>query len=102
MSSPEKEANNDGSTPDEDNIFITPTKFKSQNTSKTPDSLRGGKILLFTPEEDKYLKMGLDRHGFGNWTTVVGDPDFRFQKGRRPNSLLNRVIRKFRSKCSKP
>ena len=79
-SSPEKEENDDGSTPEEDNIFITPSKFKSQNASKTPDSLRGRKILLFTPEEDKYLTMGLDRHGFGNWTAILRDPDFRFQK----------------------
>ena len=99
-SSPEKQENNDGSTPEEDNIFITPTKFKSQNASKTPDSLRGRKILLFTPEEDKYLKMGLDRHGFGNWTAILRDPDFHFHKGRKPNSLLNRAIRKFRSKYS--
>ena len=101
-SSPEKQENNDGSTPEEDNIFITQTKFKSQNASKTPDSLRGRKILLFTPEEDKYLKMGLDRHGFGNWTAILRDPDFHFQKGRKPNSLLNRATRKFSSKCNKP
>ena len=52
--------------------------------------MRGRKVLLFTPEEDKYLKMGLDRHGFGNWTAIRRDPDFHFQKGRKPNSLLNR------------
>ena len=63
-------------------------------------SLRGRKILLFTPEEDKYLKMGLDRHGFGNWTAILRDTYFHFQKGRKPNSLLNRAIRKFRSNCS--
>ena len=89
------------STPEEDNIFIAPTKFKSPNqASKTPDSSRGRKILLFTPEEHKYLKMGLDRPGFGNWTAILRDPDFRFQKGRKPNSLLNRATRKFSSKCN--
>lgn len=95
-SSPEQEENDDGSVPEEHNILITPTNSKSKNTSKTPDSLTGRKILLFTPEEDQYLRMGLERHGFGNWTAILRDPDFHFQKGRKPNSLLNRAARKFK------
>ena len=95
-SSPEQEENDDGSVPEEHNIRITPTNSKSKNTSKTPDSLTGRKILLFTPEEDQYLRMGLERHGFGNWTAILRDPDFHFQKGRKPNSLLNRAARKFK------
>ena len=95
-SSPEQEENDDGSVPEEHNILITPTNSKSKNTSKTPDSLTGRKILLFTPEEDRYLRMGLERHGFGNRTAILRDPDFYFQKGRKPNSLLNRAARKFK------
>ena len=95
-SSPEQEENDDGSVPEEHNILITPTNSKSKNTSKTPDSLTGRKILLFTPEEDQYLRMRLERHGFGNWTAILRDPDFHFQKGRKPNSLLNRAARKFK------
>ncbi|EDO29845.1 predicted protein [Nematostella vectensis] len=53
------------------------------------------KSLLFTPEEDKYLKVGLKRYGFGQWTSILRDPDFHFQKGRSPNSLLNRANRKY-------
>ena len=80
---PEKEKNDDGSTPEEDNIFITSTEFQSQNqASKTPDSSRGRTVLLFTPKEDKYLKMGLDRHGFGNWTAILRDSDFIFKRTR--------------------
>ena len=95
-SSPEQEENDDGSVPEEHNILITPTNSKSKNVSKTPDSFTGRKILLFTPEEDQYLRMGLERHGFGNWTAILRDPDFHFQKGRKPNSLLNRAARKFK------
>ena len=89
-SSPEQEENDDGSVPEEHNILITPTNSKSKNTSKTPDSLTGRKILLFTPEEDQYLRMGLERHSFGNWTAILRDPDFHFQKGRTPNSVKSR------------
>ena len=96
-SSPEQEDNDDGSVPEEHtDIHISPTKSKSKNVSKTPDSFTGRKILLFTPEEDQYLRMGLERHGFGNWTAILRDPDFHFQKGRKPNSLLNRAARKFK------
>ena len=95
-SSPEQEENDDGSAPEEHNIPITPTNPKSKNASKTPDSFTGRKVLLFTPEEDQYLRMGLGRHGFGNWTAILRDPDFHFQKGRKPNSLLNRAARKFK------
>ena len=95
-SSPEQKENDDGSAPEEHNIPITPTNSKSKNASKTPDCFTGRKILLFTPEEDQYLRMGLERHGFGNWTAILRDPDFNFQKGRKPNSLLNRAARKFK------
>ena len=95
-SSPEQEEIDDGSVPEEHNILITPTASKSKNASKTLDSLPGRKILLFTPEEDQYLRMGLERHGFGNWTAILRDPDFHFQKGRKSNSLLNRAARKFK------
>lgn len=96
-SSPEQEDNDDGSVPEQQtDIHITPTNSKSKNVSKTPDSFTGRKILLFTPEEDQYLRMGLERHGFGNWTAILRDPDFHFQKGRKPNSLLNRAARKFK------
>ena len=38
--------------------------------------------LRFTTDEDCFLKKGIDKHGFGQWTVISTDPDFRFQKGR--------------------
>ena len=55
------------------------------------------KNLMFTPEEDKYLKAGLKRHGFGHWEAILRDPEFHFQKGRTVNSLLSRAARRFGS-----
>ena len=40
------------------------------------------KKLMFTPEEDKYLKGGLERHGFGHWEAILRDPEFHFSKGQ--------------------
>ena len=43
--------------------------------------------LRFTTDEDDFLKRGIDKHGFGQWTAILRDPDFRFQKGRLADSL---------------
>ena len=55
------------------------------------------KQLMFTPEEDRYLQMGLKRHGFGQWQAILRDPEFHFQTGRTANSLLCRAARRFGS-----
>ena len=54
------------------------------------------KILLFTADEDKYLRAGINCHGYGHWSAILRDPRYKFQKGRTANSLLNRALRKFK------
>ena len=54
------------------------------------------KILLFTADEDKYLRAGINCHGYGQWSAILRDPRYKFQKGRTANSLLNRALRKFK------
>ena len=54
------------------------------------------KILLFTADEDKYLRAGINCHGYGHWSAILRDPRYKFQKGRTANSLLNRAFRKFK------
>ena len=72
------------------------TITKTQYARQTEMGARR-KNVMFTPEEDKYLKAGLKRYGFGQWKAILGDPDFHFHKGRTPNSLLSRAARKFGS-----
>ena len=55
------------------------------------------KSLMFTPEEDNYLKAGIERYGYGQWKAILRDSEFRFQKGRTANSLLSRAARRFGS-----
>jgi len=52
-------------------------------------------ILKFTADEDKFLKEGIDKHGFGQWTAILTDPDFKFQAGRVADSLKKRAELKF-------
>lgn len=96
----------------DDDRADTPVTDEGETITKTPPERRGSvpklkredafklteigarrKSLMFTPEEDRYLQAGLKRHGFGQWQTILRDPDFHFQKGRKANSLLCRARR---------
>ena len=49
------------------------------------------RVLKFTAEEDDFLKKGIDRHGFGQWTAILRDADLKFQDGRTADSLKKRA-----------
>ena len=49
------------------------------------------RVLKFTADEDDFLKKGIDRHGFGQWTAILRDPDLKFQNGRTTDSLKKRA-----------
>ena len=48
-------------------------------------------VLKFTAEEDAFLREGITKHGFGPWTAILRDADFRFQDGRTADSLKKRA-----------
>ena len=48
-------------------------------------------VLKFTKEEDDFLKEGITKHGFGQWTAILRDDDFQFQDGRKADSLKKRA-----------
>ena len=48
-------------------------------------------VLKFTTEEDNFLKEGITKHGFGQWTAILRDHDFKFQDGRMADSLKKRA-----------
>ena len=49
------------------------------------------RMLKFTSNEDDCPKQGITRHGFGQWTAILRDPDYIFQEGRTVDSLKNRA-----------
>ena len=55
------------------------------------------KSLIFTPEEDNYLKAGIERHAYGQWKAILRDPEFRVQEGKTANSLPSHAARRFGS-----
>ena len=48
-------------------------------------------VLKFTKEEDDFLGKGINKHGFGQWTAILRDHDFKFQDGRTADSLNKRA-----------
>ena len=48
-------------------------------------------VLKFTTEEDDFLKKGITKHRFGQWTAILRDADFQFQDGRTADSLKKRA-----------
>ena len=48
-------------------------------------------VLKFTKEEDDFLREGITKHGFGQWTAILRDDDFQFQDGRTADSLKERA-----------
>ena len=54
-------------------------------------------VLKFTAEEDNFLREGINRHGFGQWTAILRDPDFKFQTRRMADALKKRAELKFLS-----
>ena len=49
----------------------------------------------FSEEEDKFLILGLRKHGKGKWTRILKDPDFSFHPSRTNATLM------CRAKCKK-
>ena len=48
-------------------------------------------VLKFTKAEDDFLKEGITKHGFGQWTAILRGADFHFQDGRTADSLKKRA-----------
>ena len=49
------------------------------------------RVMKFTADEDDFLKQGINRHGYGQWTAILRDSDFKFQAGRTADSLKKRT-----------
>ena len=72
-------------------------RLRRENAFIVTDFPARKKSLMFTPEEDGYLKAGIARHGYGQWKAILRDSEFHFQEGRTADSLLSRAARRFGS-----
>ena len=74
-----------------------PPKTDSFETKQLRIQRNQRRVSKFTADEDNFLKEGLKRHGIGQWTAILRDPDFKFQDGRVGDSLKKRAELKFLS-----
>ena len=79
----------------EENACSAHLKSDFAPTKKLRVKRQHRRVLKFTANEDGFLKQGLERHGFGQWTAILRDPDFKFQDGRTADSLKKRAELKF-------
>ena len=75
----------------------TSTPPKKVVSSTTPLRIQRShrRVLKFTTDEDQFLNEGIDKHGFGQWTAILRDSEFKFQEGRMADSLKKRAELKF-------
>ena len=57
------------------------------------------RVLKFTLNEGDFLKKGIDRYGFSQWTAILRDPDYEFQDGRTADFLKKRAGLKMPQSC---
>ena len=74
---------------------IMPPKKVVSSTTPLRIQRSHRRILKFTTDEDKFLKEGIDKHGFGQWTAILRDSEFKFEEGRMADSLKKRAELKF-------
>ena len=49
--------------------------------------------LHFTPEEeDRLLKLGNEKHGYGRWKSILMESELEFQNGRTTAALKRRAV----------
>ena len=71
---------------------VTPIK-------KSSDSVKIRKPLVFIPEEDEYIKRGMEKYE-NLWTVMLEDPELKFLTQRTTDALIKRARNKaFREKC---
>ena len=63
--------------------FIHPTRYRQIVETQSLN------LLTSKEDEDDFLKKGIDRHGFGQWTAILRD--LKFQDGRTADSLKKRA-----------
>ena len=81
----EYESEENGGTPVRENDI--PQPYPTNHTDKLPTHRSG---FRFTCEEDKYLRLGIEKFGL-RWTQILRHLDFHFNECRVANTLRKRA-----------
>ena len=88
-----------GATDEETSIHVDEIpRANCKADQKSCDSFKIRKPLVFTPEEDEYIKSCIEKYE-NLWTVMLKDPELRFSPGRTTDALIKRARSKaFREK----
>lgn len=45
---------------------------------------------IFTEEEDDFIRQGVKKHGYGHWSEILKDPEYKFHDGRSRDAVRMR------------
>ena len=74
-----------------ENASLSPPRKGVTSTENLRTQRKLHRVMKFTADEDNFLKQGIKRHGYGQWTAILRDSDFKFQDGRTADSLKKRA-----------
>ena len=74
-----------------ENASLSPPRKGATSTENLRTQRKLHRVMKFTADEDNFLKQGIKRHGYGQWTAILRDSDFKFQDGRTADSLKKRA-----------
>ena len=49
------------------------------------------KKVAFSDSEDDFIRKGISKYGYGRWTSILNDPNFKFHPSRKPCTLAVRA-----------
>ena len=70
--------------------FHSSNKIDSEKGEPTNQKLRQKKIA-FSNSEDNFIRKGISNYGYGRWTSIINDPNFKFHPSRKPCTLAVRT-----------
>ena len=47
--------------------------------------------MAFSDSEDNFILKGISKYGYGRWTSILNDPNFKFHPSRKPCTLAVRT-----------
>ena len=74
----------------ENELSLTQSNFSEGHQSQRVTPIRKMREP-FSREEDDYLKEGIVTHGYGKWTAILKNPNFKFHNNRSSDSLMKRA-----------
>ena len=65
-------------------------KINFERDEPSKQGLRQKKVA-FSDSEDNFIRKAISKYGYGQWTSILNDPSFKFYPSRKPCTLAVRA-----------